>query len=107
MDSKNDHSSSDHDQEDLRTPLILTPITQNEHELVIKYLDAQKLLRTPNHQFDSNLAYFVLLFGPTSYIEKYEWFQTKIELTRDQYVLLKSLLTDNSTPQYWQEMRFY
>ena len=97
MDSKNDHSSSDHDQEDLRTPLILTPITQNEHELVIKYLDAQKLLRNPNHQFDSNLTYFVLLFGPTSYIEKFEWFQQKLELTRDQYVVLKSLLTVNGS----------
>ena len=95
MDSKNDHSSSDHDQEDLRTPLILTPITQNEHELVIKYLDAQKLLRNPNHQFESNFGYFVLLFGPTSYIENYQRFQHKIQITHDQYVLIQSFLVDN------------
>ena len=81
MDSKNDHSSSDHDQEDLRTPQILTPITQNEHKLVIKYLDAQLLLSTTNHQFDSNFAYFVLLFGPTSYIENNDQFEKKIQIT--------------------------
>ena len=100
MDSKNDHSSSDHDQEDLRTPLILTPITQNEYKLVIKHLDAQLLLSTTNHQFDSNFAYFVLLFGPTSYIENYERYKKQIQITRDQYVLIKKILADNRSQSH-------
>ena len=57
--------------------------------------ESQKLLRSPNHQFESKNGYFVLLFKPTSYIENNERFEKKIQITRDEYDLIKGFLADN------------
>ena len=72
MDSINNSSSSDLDDE-----AWLMPESHYKHNIILQYLSAQKLLGIPNHQFETKNGYFVLLFGPTSYIENNVRFEKK------------------------------
>ena len=92
MDSISESSSSD-----IYDVFWLFPKSHYEHNIILQYLSAQKLLGIPNPQFESNVCYFVLLFGPTSYIFDSDRLEQKIQITREQFYVIKSFLDDNCT----------
>ena len=80
----------------LKMALLATTFFQKrlfEHGVIIDYLAEQKLLRTPNHQFDTENGYYVCLFGPTSFTGD-DSFQKRVQLMRHKHKSIKQFMAE-------------
>ena len=70
-----------------------------DHNAIINYLSAQRLLRSPNHQFHTKNGYFVCLFGPTSYMGN-DSFKAEVQITRDDHESIKMFMAEQNLHPY-------